>query len=201
MFVIGGWDRSHEFLDTIEVLDLENIHDLVNPPVWQVLDTRLDIPRMRCVAVVVENEIYILGGLITVGRLETSSVQVLDVNAETLSQGPPLIKARCECATALVGNSILVTGGQHLGVKSTEFLLVDENDPQWQPLEPNIKSLPRCPISVAYGNCFVVLGNDGKVTVWESSSRTWTTLKATLQHGRRDSAAVMLGDDLVVFCE
>jgi len=183
MFVIGGWDSSHAYLDTIEVLDLENLHDLENPPVWQMLDARLDTLRMGCAAVVVENEIYIIGGQIA--RSATPSVQVLDVNTETLSQGPPLTTARCECAAALVGNSILVTGGRRVvvgrrvAVESAECLLVDENDPQWQPLEPNMESPPMYAISVAYRTCFVVLRSDGKVTVWESFSCTWTTLKAT----------------------
>jgi len=204
MFVIGG-NYVNGYLDTIKVLDLENLHDLENPPVWRVLDARLDAPRCLSAAVVVENEVYIIGGRIS-DLSGTSFLEVLDGEMENLSQGPQLTTARYGCAAALVGNSILVTGGCHailggnLTVQSTECLLVDKNAPQWQPLESNMESLSSSRISVAYGNCIVVLSYDGGVTAWEASSRTWTTLQATRrQHDRAYCAAVMLGADLVVF--
>jgi len=145
LFVIGGSGLAGAGppgLDTIEVLDLANLHDLESPPEWRVLDARLAPPRQKCAAVVVEDEIYIIGGwhgYVTV----MSSVQVLNGMAETLSQGPPLIAARAGCAACLIGSSIVAAGGHAFvdrvftTVESAECLHVDENAPQWQPLEPS----------------------------------------------------------------
>jgi len=49
LFVIGGGPRRR---DTIEVLDLENLHNLENLPEWRVLDARLENRLVGCAAVV-----------------------------------------------------------------------------------------------------------------------------------------------------
>jgi hypothetical protein len=134
LYVIGGQDtdgRNSATLDTIEVLDLND------PQEWKRLPVRLEKKRFHCSAVVAnEHEIYIIGGCGYNFRAR-SSVEILNVSTNMVSQGPSLLNARFGFSAVFLRNSIVVAGGsdsQIYTLLSCEKLLVSQDVSRWQPL-------------------------------------------------------------------
>ena len=122
----------------------------------------LEIARCGCSAVAIdEHEIYIIGG--NGGGQILDSVEILNISTQTIQQGPPMLESRTEFAAALIGDSIVVTGGWpgQSYTSTCEQLSIrvdsDEEARRWQPLNSMSKErgyhhgLP-------FGNCMVVVG-------------------------------------------
>ena len=192
-------------MNSIEVLDLND------PREWRLFPVRLGEARSCCSAVASdEHEIYIIGGISSNQIL--NSVEILNTSTETISQGPPMLEARAGPVAALIGDSIVVTGGlQGQSLLSTceqlSILVVgsDEEASRWQPLH-SMTTERLGHHGLSFGDCMVVVGGFNNAAaalrtteVWNGATDTWTQLPAELPVGGPIHSFVKLGDDLVCF--
>ena len=205
LFVIGGYGPNG-YTNSIEVLDLND------PREWKQFPVNLEIARHRCCAVAIdEQEIYIIGGS-NGGQID--SVEILNISAETISQGPPTLESRTEFAAALIGDSIVVAGGwqgQYL-LSTCEQLSIrvdsDEEARRWQPFHSMTTERDNHH-GLSFGDCMVVVGGFNNAAaayaflrtteVWNGASNTWTQLPAELPVGEDILGFIKFGDDLVCF--
>ena len=115
VYVIGGHNGSSR-LDSIERIDVENLcsesMESSTSNQWKTVTCRLSTRRNECSAVAVfDRYIVVIGGS---NSDSLSTVDIIDTAAPsnyTVIVGPSMTVARCGCASAVIGNRILVVGG------------------------------------------------------------------------------------------
>ncbi|CAK8672040.1 spermatocyte protein spe-26-like [Clavelina lepadiformis] len=132
LYALGGRTDSYE--DPISTVERLNLFNETNK--WEMFDCPGNLPRNLFAAVGVNDEIYVIGGYSTNGKL-LKSVKKCKVSEETPAwkEVDSLEKERGECSACVIENKIYVFGGRDSNgktVDSIERYNTEDEKPRWQ---------------------------------------------------------------------
>ena len=127
VYVMGGFNRV--WVDSIERIDANDLlrssltTTTTHESSWTALTCRLSTGRDGCCAVAVHDRyIVVMGGY---SDRHLSSVDIIDTNNHTVTEGPSMNVPRFCCASAVIGHRIFVVGGhndEHGRLYTVEYL-------------------------------------------------------------------------------
>ena len=163
--------------------------------------TNMPSARLAHGAAVVNNKLYVIGGMKANDSNQSQSVEMLDLNTNYWYTLNPLPTGRRDFALAVMGNFIFVVGGTRDGdgngtLRNLEVL--DTNTNTWQILA----SMPtgrRYLAAAAYGGKVYAFGGvddqqDNRIEVFDPSYNAWSTLGTTMAGGRFSFGAATIAD-------
>ena len=203
VYVIGGHNGSSR-LDSIERIAVENLcsesKESSTSNQWTTVTCRLSTARDKCSAVAVHNRyIVVIGGY---NGDPLSTVDIIDTGMacnHTAIVGPFMSLPRSGCASAVIGNRILVVGGYNRYnaevLHSVEYLEIQDHSGietmntasavfpsscRWTRHDQINLSMRRCDHGVvAVGSCLIVMGGfsaPDTVEVLDTRRNTLSTL-------------------------
>mmetsp|Transcript_11866 Transcript_11866/g.27520 ORF Transcript_11866/g.27520 Transcript_11866/m.27520 type:complete len:699 (+) Transcript_11866:168-2264(+) len=113
IFVVGGTGKDGHPLDTIEYYDRPT-------DMWNMVNARLKEKRRDCVAVALDQKVYILGGDKGGGDGILRSVEVLDVETGEITESRPMLAARSHACFGVIDRMIYVAGGRGQGYEALD---------------------------------------------------------------------------------
>ena len=135
------------------------------------------------------------------GQLTYSETYIFNMNNNTWSDGPRMLRARDSCQAGLVtfnnGTKAIVAAGGYAFENTTEFLNLD--DMTWR-YGPDLPYQIFYGSSVQWKNSFIIVAGSGPTTLdtlwtFDVETNEWTLLDKKLTIPRYWTAAVMLPDD------
>jgi N-acetylneuraminic acid mutarotase len=161
----------------------------------------MDVPRSEMPAAVVNEQVWVLGGLTDniLGFAGSSAVEIYDPESNTWSRGPDLPAARHHAMAAVVGSEIFLLGGMEADSFTPTDTMWRLRDCVWEEMPP--MPGPRAAgAAVAIDTAIYVIGGvpDGaSVLRFDVENGAWTEL-APLKFAREHTAATVSDDQIIV---
>jgi len=196
LILLGGLNKQGETLGSVEALDLETQK-------WSLLaNILIPTPRSGCVAVTIENKVFLLGGWSDGKAL--ACCEVLDLVTMSWDKLPPMNTQRSNFAACVVeGNLIFVVGGfYNPTLDSVE--IYDTEKQRWEPLPPMSTPRKGCAATAVEESVFV-FGGEGEsgnklrsTEVFHLGDLKWGPLPDMLR-ARSGCTAVAFDTKILVF--
>eukprot|EP00542_Grammatophora_oceanica_P021004 CAMPEP_0194029208 /NCGR_PEP_ID=MMETSP0009_2-20130614/3008_1 /TAXON_ID=210454 /ORGANISM="Grammatophora oceanica, Strain CCMP 410" /LENGTH=691 /DNA_ID=CAMNT_0038668815 /DNA_START=154 /DNA_END=2229 /DNA_ORIENTATION=- len=106
IFVSGGKDSKNNSLNSCE-----EYNDSTNQ--WTVSDCRLKEARHRHVSICCGSRVLVAGGYNSATNQSLFTTEVLDLESSASDRGPPLVEKRAGGAASMVGDYLIVSGGNN----------------------------------------------------------------------------------------
>lgn len=178
LYIVGGSSRSTVVLDSIERVNVRTGKAEAF--------ARLRVGRLSPAAVLVGDQIYVLGGVRVGARVELEdTVEIVDLPTATVRDGPRMPQPRRSFACVLLDGKIYVMGGQwqrkQRVVETNTTTILDLATARWSDGAPMPK--PRQCVGAAVTGGFIVVagGYNGQrrtteVDVFNPRDNSWRTL-------------------------
>lgn len=179
IYVLGGTNESGQPILTVERFDGQTwINETMLP------GDGLNAPT----AVVLDNQIYVVGGFNTTTNVPDGRVQVYDLATQTWHEVAPLPAPRGGHASVVLDGRIHVFGGGNSVSTLDDHYMYDPTTDTWSNLAP----LPRAegsPAGVVFGNQIYAIGGRsgfsdfGEVYIYDAAADSWYEGPAVEPHG------------------
>ena len=170
----------------------------------------LTSPRAAAASVVFENELFVFGGVIDRRDTPTPTVEAYNPRTDEWRSCPPMSEPRSHFAAGVVGDRVVVAGGQGPVDHFEDFNSAEAYEPRtetWTPLPPLPHATSQAAVCVLDGCLFVAGGftsdpdvgtENGLLDQLQMFDGHCWTLKAPLPTARTDGRMVAFDGHLVL---